>query len=456
MPATVREAEFERTRGRRTPKVGYAPTSPKSPSLKPLGRRVFIVTDSSSFRPPFTVGGMERQLSALARELESCGIDVTVIARECPDRRTPPPVREGEFRIEYVRPAPVAKGMGWAALGPNLRYILGTCVRLLRARRKYDALVVSGFRQLALPVALLARLTRKPCIIRIETAWDLNDDLSPESNARIGRMAQHLANGVIRANRRLAFRLADDFVAFSDELEARLRRLGATPRKIRRIPNGVDTAQFAPAGAEQKAALRRALDLPLDRPIFIYTGRICRSKGLLELMDIWERLAARRNALLLLVGSGSESHESCEAQVMQRMSRLPDAIVWRPAVDHVAQYLQAADAFILLSYFETFSLSILEAVSVGLPCIVSDVGCARQVIRHHETGAIVPVHAEPEVVLREIDWLLERAEEWPSMGARGRASVMNTYSLQTVARRYVGLFESAIAAEPDLEKQRHA
>src|SRR6185437_1773384 len=238
------------------------------------------------------------------------------------------------------------------------------------------------------------------------------------------------------------FRLAHGLVAFSDPLERRLVELGAAPGKIRKIPNGVDTGRFAPAAPEEKAALRRALGLPTDRAVFIYTGRICRAKGLLELMRVWERLAHRKDVYLLLVGSGAHTHESCEAEVQEMIARHSDSMGWRGAVENVADYLQAADVFIFLSYFEAFGLSIVEAVSAGLPCIVSDVGCVRQAVRHRGCGAIVAPYAAPEEVLREIDWVLAHREHWPEMGALGRAIVVDAFDMQAVARRYIGLFEN--------------
>jgi glycosyltransferase involved in cell wall biosynthesis len=406
------------------------------------------VSDCSTFSPPFTSGGTERQLSELARQLELCGAEVTVLVRDLQERPGGAPAPTApQLRTRYVPPAPVPKGTGWAALGPNLRYIAATLRELLRARREYDVLIVSGFKQLGLPISLLARLVRKPCFLRIDAAWDLNDELTPESNARIGRRAQRLASAAIRTSRRAAFRLAHCLVAFSDPLERRLVELGAAPAKIRKIPNGIDTGRFAPAAPEEKVAQRGALGLPTDRAIFIYTGRICRAKGLLELMQVWERIADRRDIYLLLVGSGAHTHESCEAEVQEMVARHPKSMGWPGAADNVAQYLQAADVFIFLSYFESFGLSIVEAVSAGLPCIVSDVGCARQAVRHRESGAIVAPYAAPEEVLREINWVLAQRDRWPAMGALGRATVVEAFDMRAVARRYLGLFETLGAGD---------
>lgn len=448
MPASIDETEFEKTADpaelRRHPSPRHKSVAHGAAASARMGSyRAWIVTDSSTFVPPFTTGGTERQLSELARELEQLGADVTVIVRETPNPSSDASTSAEGPRTRYVPPAPVPKGMGWAALVPNVRYIAATFRHLLRARREYDVLIVSGFRQIGLAIALLARIVRKPCLLRVDAAWDLNDELTPESNARIGPRGQRLTSAIIRAARWLTFGLAHRLVAFSDPLERRLVELGAAPRKIEKIPNGVDTELFSPAPPKEKVALRRALGLPTDRVVFIFTGRICPSKGVLELMDVWERLADRSDVYLLLVGTGAHTHESCEDEVREAIARHPDSIGWcGTAVENVSQYLQAADVFIFLSYFESFGLSIVEAVAAGLPCIVTDVGCARQAVRHRENGVVLPPHASPEAVLHEIDWVLAKRDRWPAMGALGRANVVNTFDMQTVARRYIGLFES--------------
>jgi glycosyltransferase involved in cell wall biosynthesis len=173
-------------------------------------------------------------------------------------------------------------------------------------------------------------------------------------------------------------------------------------------------------------------------------------------MQVWERLANRNDVYLLLVGSGAHTHESCEPEVRDVIARHSDSMGWRGAVDNVADYLQAADVFIFLSYFESFGLSIIEAVSAGLPCIVSDVGCARQAVRHRENGAIVPPYATPEAVLREINWVLAKRDQWSAMGALGRATVVDAFDMQAVARRYIGLFETLGARDPPQQPPRSA
>lgn len=405
--------------------------------------RVLIVTDTTEFQPPFTGGGTERQLSELAFELMRGGIEVGAVARVGDPLHGPMDITHARFPIAHLGPGGGAKGAGWATLVPNMLFVTRVFLHLLRHHAQYDVLLVSGFRQLALPCAVVARLTRKRCIVRIEAAWDLQARVSAESEVRMGRHGHRFVGLAIRIIRRAVFHLADHTIAFSEEIRTQLVQMGARLAQIRQIPNGVDTERFAPVGTAAKQSLRLQLGLPADKTLFIFTGRVCRSKGILELLRLWETLVRRSNLHLVIVGSGVGSHDNCEAQVRELMAAHPQMLTLTGAVSNVEQYLQACDAFIFLSHFEAFSLSMLEALATGLPSIVTDVGGAREVIQPHTWGSIVPIRADAATLVREVDWLLSRRHDWPLMGQLARAAVEQRYSMAAVAQQYAALIQGA-------------
>jgi glycosyltransferase involved in cell wall biosynthesis len=412
-----------------------------TPARPPSHKRVCIVTDSPLFYPPFTAGGDVKQLSELASQLGERNVECTVVARQGRSGAALPPVPSGSLRIHYVPPGGDFKGEGWAALWPVLRFVISVFFLLLRKRATYDILLVSGFRTLALPSASIARLTGKRCIVRIETPMDLADTVSPESASRIGHLTRFFLARIIRGVRRASFALADGLVVFTDQFKTHLERLGAPPRKIKCVPNGIDTGKFTPLSANGKRTSRTRLGLPMDKVIFVYTGRICRSKGVLDLLRSWKRLAHRQDLFLLLVGSGADSHDSCETEAREFMHTHECAGTLTGMVGNVSEYLQASDVFIFLSHAEAFSLSILEALATGLPSIVTNVGGAPEVVRHHEWGALVDAEAPVETILNEVEWLMSRHDMWPSMGHAARSIIVAKYAMPVIALQYIDLFD---------------
>src|SRR4029079_13682067 len=179
----------------------------------------------------------------------------------------------------------------------------------------------------------------------------------------------------------------------SDAIAAELREAGYAAERIARIDNGVAIPRSP--GPTTRDAARFALgeanhDLRLEpnAPLAVYTGRLHPDKGLLDLVNAWRPIAERwPTARLWLVGEGPQREE-----LFRRISDLDlrYRICLPGAFDDTEQVLEAADMFILPSYSEGMSLSLLEAMAAGLPVVASDIPGNRSLVTHEETGLLVP------------------------------------------------------------------
>lgn len=168
--------------------------------------------------------------------------------------------------------------------------------------------------------------------------------------------ARFLAKGVareIRAGRR-AYR-----VAVSDSAAHEVRRWYGY-RVHRVVPNGVDTAEFAPG---DRARARRELGISPSERVALFIGRPETRKR----PDIAVAAAARAGYRLYLAGSGS----------------VPGAVslgVQSPAA--LAGWVRAADCVLAPSEYEACSIAILEAFSAGTPVVASRVGWIETLLQH--------------------------------------------------------------------------
>ncbi len=130
---------------------------------------------------------------------------------------------------------------------------------------------------------------------------------------------------------------------------------------------GVDTAAFRPA--EDRAKLRRVLDLPADKKVLLYVGRLAPDKNIALLLAAFEELNARHPGVyhLVIVGDGP-----LRRTLPATRQRTGGALTWRSYLQDnakLAEYYGAADLFIHPGVCETFGLVILEAQACGLPCV---------------------------------------------------------------------------------------
>jgi glycosyltransferase involved in cell wall biosynthesis len=229
-----------------------------------------------------------------------------------------------------------------------------------------------------------------------------------------GRLAGSRASGALRrVVETLGLRAADAVIVTTPELGAHVaRRVGAA--KVHLIPNGVDTALFAPAPRPPRA-----------RKHVLYVGRLSAEKNLGALLEAAAALAGRFDLRLTLIGDGP-ARAALEAEAR----RLGARVEFVPVVEHrrIPGYLADADAFVLPSLTEGHPKALLEAMSAGVACVASDVGGNRAVLEHERTGLLFDLGADAalaEALARVLgDPGLARV-----LGERARARAVERYDL---------------------------
>jgi alpha-1,6-mannosyltransferase len=129
---------------------------------------------------------------------------------------------------------------------------------------------------------------------------------------------------------------------------------------------GVDTEAFRPVPRDP--ALRAALDLPADRRVLLYVGRLSPEKNIEVLLAAFEKLHERHPNTyhLVIVGDGPLR------RLLPATRHRTGALTWRSYMQHnaeLARYYHAADLFVHPGVVETFGLVVLEAQACGLPCV---------------------------------------------------------------------------------------
>ena len=177
-----------------------------------------------------------------------------------------------------------------------------------------------------------------------------------------------------RSRRRAIYRVlneTDAVVAVSKDLQRKIVANGVDVKKVHVVRRGIDTEHFHP-GDRQDA--RRRLNLPTDRPILLWVGRMETVKGLPILLDALERLQRESmDVHTILVGTGTEA-ASTSAEIQRR--GLSQRVAMPGGVPHakLADYYRAADLTVLPSLSEGVPNVLLESIACGTPFVASRVG----------------------------------------------------------------------------------
>jgi len=220
-----------------------------------------------------------------------------------------------------------------------------------------------------LNACVAARLARVPFIATYHGLGDLQ-------GAR-----RRLANRVIG-------RLASRVVAVSDFLRGELvNACGVAASHVVTIHNGVALEQFLSDNDSQRRAIREELGVA-DAWVVGAVGGLRAVKGHLFLLEAMAWLAeSMPNACLLLVGEGP-----LRGQLEARAADLgiAERVRFMGFRDDVPRILGALDCFALPSLSEGLSIATIEAMAAGLPVVVTASGGPSDLVRHGETGLMVP------------------------------------------------------------------
>jgi glycosyltransferase involved in cell wall biosynthesis len=172
----------------------------------------------------------------------------------------------------------------------------------------------------------------------------------------------------------------------------------------------------------------------------IFTGRLHPQKNLPLLLEAWSEVVRRHPANLILVGPGNERRSLADRA---KSLGIADRVQFVGAVDDTADYLRAANVFVLPSLAEGMSNSLLEAMSTALPCVVSGIGGNTDLIADGVTGRVVldPTPSAWSETLRE---LLEAPGEAQRLGVAARRRIDEEFALDVVVERYVELYRRMI------------
>ena len=202
------------------------------------------------------------------------------------------------------------------------------------------------------------------------------------------------------------------------EEERQFRRLYGDPAgRIEIVPPAVEHAFFAPG---DRTGARRAVGLPVDRPIILFVGRIQPLKA----PDVAIRALAelgRADAELVIVGGASGTDGDIEVQLAHRLIdelALADRVrLVDPQPHHIlSSYYRAADVVIVPSRSESFGLVALEAAACGTPVVASAVGGLLNIVHDGVTGLLVEGR-DPARFARAMRQVLDDPAAATAMGA---------------------------------------
>jgi len=224
---------------------------------------------------------------------------------------------------------------------------------------------------------------------------------------------------------------ADKVLTVSDALRRKAIALGAEENQTTAILNGCDISIFHP---QAKHECCQALNLPQDRKVVLYVGRLDVLKGLVELVRACAALS-RSMASLHLVMVGEGPAKKVIEQLAAKLDFSSKLQLVPPASSSViAKWMNACDVFALPSYNEGCPNVVIEALRCGRPVVATRVGGIPELVGERE-GLLVEAQDE-QALTQALELCLSRTWSTSEIAAaHGR-------SWEDVAKQVHGICEN--------------
>jgi glycosyltransferase involved in cell wall biosynthesis len=232
----------------------------------------------------------------------------------------------------------------------------------------------------------------------------------------------------------------DRFIAVSRHTAEAWIEAGLDESKVQVVHNGVDPADYPPAGVDARTSARRQLGIDPYAYTVLYTGRLDPEKGVNVLLDAWKILSPPTGeGQLLLVGRAADSRYLHELE-----SRATDTVKFLGLQRDVVTPLHASDVTVVPSvYDEPFGRTVIESLATGRPVVASRVGGIPEIL----SGPLSRLLVDPgdaEALAAHLEALIGWESREPTLGAECLEHFRNEFTLSHAVDQVEAILESSL------------
>lgn len=204
--------------------------------------------------------------------------------------------------------------------------------------------------------------------------------------------------------------------------------------------SGVDISRFRPNKVAREN-YRSQLSANEDSCIFLFVGRICRDKGIHDLLSAFNELCPDNpTALLWIVGP---DEEGVTEQLCRNYSDIASRVKWLGPSFTPEHYMAAADVLVLPSYREGFGSVIIEAAASGIPAISYRVDGVVDAVLDGITGQLVNP-GDVNELSKKMQTMLVDCKMRLALGLAAKKRVILSYSSDNVTLQWVNFYKNLL------------
>lgn len=218
--------------------------------------------------------------------------------------------------------------------------------------------------------------------------------------------------------------------------------------KIAYISNGVDIERFNPKNVNIDVNIfKSSLGIPLQGRVVTFIGRLVKEKGILDLLNVFERLSGEyKDIYLVVVGDTLPSERDQETkerikELLENNIELRNRVFMLGYREDIPEILKITDIFVLPSYREGLPRSIIEAMAMEKPVVAYNIRGCREEVVDGITGYLVEL-GDLNGLYLSLKRLLDDLKLAKKFGVNGRKRAEELYDERKVIKRQIEIFRS--------------
>ena len=210
--------------------------------------------------------------------------------------------------------------------------------------------------------------------------------------------------------------------------------------KVTVIPNAVDIKRFNPD--VDSRAMKERIGL-ISGKIILFVGRLDHNKGIIYLLDAFEKLAEKSIEISLLIAGKGPLEPVIRSFIKKHNLEGKVRLLGKVTDQDLPALYNISDIVVLPSLIEGFGIVLLEAMASGKPCITTKACGTEEVVVENETGVIVPI-MDNMALARALQTLIADRERMSRYGEAGLKRIKDEFTWERVARKTEEVYYKAI------------
>ncbi|MEZ4855960.1 MAG: glycosyltransferase family 4 protein [Gelidibacter sp.] len=207
--------------------------------------------------------------------------------------------------------------------------------------------------------------------------------------------------------------------------------------------NGIDTNHYDADKVSEasKETLKKELNITPEDTVFIFIGRVVKDKGVNELVSAFHKLSSVKPHCKLIMVGPREDHLNPLLAKTEALIAKNKNILMVGRQKEIRPYVAISHILTFPSYREGFPNVVLQASSMNLPCIVSNINGCNEIIEDGINGLIIPPK-DDNALYDAMDYLMENPSERLRMSQASRSNIIKKYQQALVWEDLLKFYKS--------------